>query len=79
MGSFTAGAAPGFPPGARDRLGQSQTPSIKSSSVLSARRFALLAESCFSLSEQPLPVMLAAACETDPRVLRLAMGPKASC
>ena len=41
---------PGFPPGARDRLGESQTPSIQLPSELSARRFALLAEQRHSLS-----------------------------
>ena len=41
---------PGFPPGARIRLGQSQNPSILLPSVLSARRFALLAEQRHSLS-----------------------------
>ena len=40
--------------GARDRLGQSQTPSIQLPSVLSARRFALLAEQRRSLSSRCL-------------------------
>ena len=69
---------PRVPPGARDRLGQSQTPSIQLPSELSARRFALLAEQRHSLcsrcllSSDRLP-------KQYPRVLRLAMGPKASC
>ena len=78
MGSYAAGAAPGFPPGARDRLGQSQNPQHTDTkwalgeTLCAPRRAA-------TLSELPLPAKVAAACKTYPRVLRLAMGPKASC
>ena len=44
MGSFTAGAAPGFPRGRGIGWDRAKTPSIQLPSELSARRFALLAE-----------------------------------
>ena len=77
MGSFTAGAAPGFPRGRgfgwdRAKTQHTITKCALGETLCAPRRAA-------TLSELPLPAKVAAACKTYPRVLRLAMGPKASC
>ena len=77
MGSFTAGAAPGSPGGAGS-AGTEPNPQhtitkcALGETLCAPRRAA-------TLSELPLPAKVAAAYKTYPRVLRLAMGPKASC
>lgn len=78
MGSFTAGAAPGFPRGRGIGWDRAKPPAYNYQ--VSSRRDALRSSpSSDTLSELPLPAKVAAACKTYPRVLRLAMGPKASC